>query len=111
VKLLLQFIAFVCLGPQGQRVPPANMFGKRKSYFAGKHAFITGGSEGIGFALAEELIREGAKVTILARTQSKLDAAAAKLRDVKNGPESAQLGDKVFAISGDVTEFQQVGEC
>jgi NAD(P)-dependent dehydrogenase (short-subunit alcohol dehydrogenase family) len=41
----------------------------------GRVAVVTGGSEGIGKAAAAILAEEGAKVVILARTQSKLDAA------------------------------------
>lgn len=46
---------------------------------AGKHCFITGGSTGLGKALAIELIKKGANVTIVARRQSELDKAAKEL--------------------------------
>ena len=39
-------------------------------------ALITGASGGIGAATARELAAAGAKVILLARTQSKLDAVA-----------------------------------
>lgn len=45
----------------------------------GKHCFITGGSTGLGKALAIELIKRGANVTIVARRQSELDKAAKEL--------------------------------
>jgi short-subunit dehydrogenase len=44
-------------------------------YYAGKHAFITGGSEGIGFALAKHLANLGCKVSICSRSAAKLEAA------------------------------------
>lgn len=41
----------------------------------GKHVFVTGGTQGLGLALAKKYAAQGAKVTIVARTQSALDAA------------------------------------
>jgi 3-dehydrosphinganine reductase len=43
--------------------------------YVGKHAVITGGSTGIGRAVALELASRGASVTLVARTKSKLEAA------------------------------------
>jgi NAD(P)-dependent dehydrogenase (short-subunit alcohol dehydrogenase family) len=45
------------------------------SQFAGKVAIVTGASSGMGLAAAQQLAKEGAKVVMVARTQSKLDAA------------------------------------
>jgi 3-oxoacyl-[acyl-carrier protein] reductase len=46
---------------------------------AGKIALVTGGSRGIGFAIARALGRQGARVAITSRTPSELEAARAKL--------------------------------
>ena len=45
----------------------------------GKGVVVTGGSRGIGFAIAEAFAAEGANVSICGRTQSSLDAAKEKL--------------------------------
>ena len=61
-----------------------------------KIAVITGGSRGIGLAIAEGYLREGASVVIASRKQDALDAAAADLRQKTNGtvlPVAAHTGD------------------
>ena len=42
----------------------------------GKHAIVTGGSRGIGKAIARELAREGVDVAIVARNKGDLEATA-----------------------------------
>src|SRR5215468_3850781 len=81
---------------------------------AGRRAVVTGGSKGIGKAIAAELIAEGAAVVICSRHQDELDAAAVEL--VKQMPDgSAGFGrgggagaSMVRAMPCDVTEPQQV---
>ncbi|MBO0748358.1 MAG: SDR family oxidoreductase, partial [Acidimicrobiaceae bacterium] len=46
---------------------------------SGKRAVVTGGSRGIGLAVAKKLIAEGARVAILARTPERLKAAAEEI--------------------------------
>lgn len=46
---------------------------------SGKTAVISGGSDGIGLAIAACFVAEGAKTWICGRSQEKLDAAAAKI--------------------------------
>lgn len=45
-----------------------------------KTAFISGSTQGIGFAIAHQLLKEGASVIINGRIQQKLDAAIERLR-------------------------------
>lgn len=64
--------------------------------FQGIHALITGGSHGLGLALARELGRRGARVTIVARDAAALTDAAAGLQadGVDARAIAADLGDK-----------------
>lgn len=54
-------------------------------YFAGKHALITGGSSGIGLAIAHRLVDMGAGVTLVARRAEPLQSAATALSARRNG--------------------------
>lgn len=47
---------------------------------AGQTALITGASRGIGLAIAERFVDEGAEVVLVSRKQDQLDEAAAQLR-------------------------------
>ncbi|MFE3105249.1 SDR family oxidoreductase [Nocardia tengchongensis] len=58
--------------------------------FADRIAVVTGASRGIGFAVAQRLVHEGARVVITARKPDALDQAVAKL----GGPS------KAFAVAG-----------
>jgi NAD(P)-dependent dehydrogenase (short-subunit alcohol dehydrogenase family) len=66
----------------------------------GKHAIVTGGSLGIGKAIARELAREGADVAIVARSKERLEATAREL--------SSETGRRVIALRTDVTNREQV---
>ncbi|MEV0162446.1 gluconate 5-dehydrogenase [Nonomuraea fuscirosea] len=62
----------------------------------GRRALVTGGSSGIGYAIAEAIGRAGAEVVVVARRQAELDQAVARLRDhgVTASAISADLGDR-----------------
>ncbi len=47
---------------------------------AGRRALVTGGSKGLGLAIARELVREGVHVAICSRNEEEVEAAAAQLR-------------------------------
>ena len=81
------------------------MLWSRKRSFTGSRVVITGGSTGIGFALAQQLVIKEAHVTIIARTKSRLDNAVADLR------KRAKARDKDVDIRGfpaDTTDASQV---
>jgi 3-oxoacyl-[acyl-carrier protein] reductase len=61
----------------------------------GRRALVTGGSKGLGAAIARELVGEGARVAICARNEAEVVAAAEEI-----GAEHAQ--------SADVTDPEQV---
>ena len=49
-------------------------------FLEGAHAIVTGGSRGIGAAVASELVTRGARVTIMGRDRESLDRRAAEMR-------------------------------
>jgi len=53
--------------------------------FAQKVAIVTGGTSGIGLAVAEELLSQGARVIITGRGRDKLDSAVAVLGEGAEG--------------------------
>jgi NAD(P)-dependent dehydrogenase (short-subunit alcohol dehydrogenase family) len=69
---------------------------------AGKTAIVTGGSRGIGKAIARELAREGVRVAIVARDATALDAAAAEI--------TAETASEVIAIAADTGSDVSVRE-
>ncbi|XP_043723015.1 3-dehydrosphinganine reductase TSC10A-like [Telopea speciosissima] len=66
----------------------------------GRHVFITGGSSGIGLALAQQAASEGARVSILARNLDKLEEARNSIR--------LSTGIDVSIFSADVRDYEAV---
>jgi 3-oxoacyl-[acyl-carrier protein] reductase len=50
-----------------------------------KTALITGGSKGIGYGVAEVLIKQGINVAVTSRSQESADEAAASLNQIREG--------------------------
>lgn len=67
---------------------------------AGRTAFVTGGSKGIGEAIAEALVGCGANVGVMARGKEELEGAVAAL--------NAKDGGRALALQGDVSSYDQV---
>jgi|GEM_PF-383556 len=67
---------------------------------AGQRVLITGGSSGIGLAVAEALAQEGAEVALLARNELGLAAAKRKL---------AETGAEAVTMVADVTDREGLG--
>ncbi len=65
----------------------------------GRGVLITGGSKGLGAALAEELARAGARVAIVARGSDDLERVAARIR---------AAGFEAHAVPGDVGDKRAV---
>ncbi|HEU5252946.1 MAG TPA: SDR family NAD(P)-dependent oxidoreductase [Solirubrobacterales bacterium] len=65
----------------------------RERPLPGQRVLVTGGSSGIGLAVAEGLVREGARVAILARNE--LGLAAAKRRLTEQGGDAVTVAADV----------------
>lgn len=72
---------------------------KRRYDFAGKVAVVTGGSRGLGLALARELARRGARLALCARDEAELEDARRELQGA---------GADVFVAPCDVSNQDDV---
>jgi 3-dehydrosphinganine reductase len=85
------------------------------SSFEGKKAFITGGSSGIGKALAEELARQGAHVWIAARREAVLEQALVDIHKAARSPDqnfgylTLDVGDAEAVNAGAKTVLEGLG--
>lgn len=89
--LALLLILYLIVRPRPVKIPIKN-----------RHVFITGGSSGIGLALAHQAASEGARVSILARSVDKLEEA-------KNNIQLS-TGIDVSIFSADVRDYDAVSK-
>lgn len=61
-------------------------------------AYITGGSKGIGYGIAEAILHQGGKVAITSRSLKNAEAAASSLSSVTNNTE-------ILPLESDVRDF------
>jgi NAD(P)-dependent dehydrogenase (short-subunit alcohol dehydrogenase family)/uncharacterized protein YbbK (DUF523 family) len=76
---------------------PAQRLGQNSSmdlHLNGKVVLITGGTDGLGAALADRLVEEGARVAVCGRDSGRLAAAEQRLRDA---------GGDALVVQADVT--------
>lgn len=64
----------------------------------GKKAVITGGGQGIGFAIAQAFVQEGAQVALTGRSLEKLQDA------------QKRLGKETFVLSTDITKLSDLDQ-
>ena len=67
----------------------------------GKTAFISGSTQGIGFAIAENLLKEGASVVINGRSEAKVADAVQRLKDLFPG-------ENVSGLAADFSKVEEV---
>ncbi|KAG5554751.1 hypothetical protein RHGRI_012341 [Rhododendron griersonianum] len=86
---LLLFLLHLILRPRPVKIPIKD-----------RHVFITGGSSGIGLAMAHQAASQGARVSILARGRDKLEEAQRAIR--------LATGIDVAVFSADARDFEAV---
>jgi NAD(P)-dependent dehydrogenase (short-subunit alcohol dehydrogenase family) len=67
--------------------------------FSGKNVFVFGGTSGINLGIAKQFAKAGASVAVASRSQDKVDAAVAELKD---------LGSDAHGYSLDVRDVEAV---
>src|ERR1700710_1877997 len=77
--------------------------------FAGSTAVVTGGSKGMGLAIAETLAAEGASVAVMARGRGALDAAVASLREA-GAPDAVGISVDMSDATSIADGFAAVAE-
>ncbi|MBF4630944.1 SDR family oxidoreductase [Clavibacter michiganensis subsp. phaseoli] len=70
----------------------------------GRTAFVSGSTEGIGYAIASALTAEGVRVTVNGRDAARVEAAVARLREEHPGSDPAGLVAD-FADAGQVAHL------
>ncbi len=77
--------------------------------FTGSKAVVTGGSKGMGLAIAQTLAAEGASVAVMARGRAALDAAVETLRQA-GAPEAVGISVDMADAASITAGFTAVSE-
>ncbi|KAL5097328.1 hypothetical protein RYX36_001655 [Vicia faba] len=89
LPLILLPILYFIVRPRPVKIPIVN-----------RHVFITGGSSGIGLALAHRAAADGARVSIMARSLTKLEEAKSSIKHA--------TGIEVAVFAADVRDYDAV---
>ncbi|MBN2354364.1 MAG: SDR family oxidoreductase [Spirochaetales bacterium] len=81
---------------------------KIKNY-EGKSVFLTGGSEGIGLALAQAFAKEGAHVVLFSRSEDKLKKAVAATEKVKKNT-AQRIGSYKLDVTNEASVKKVLGD-
>jgi citronellol/citronellal dehydrogenase len=74
----------------------------------GRTAFISGGSRGIGLAIARELAKDGANIALIAKTDKPHPKLPGRIHDAAK--ELEELGAEVIPVVGDIRDEAQVAD-
>src|SRR5580704_13263172 len=92
------------IDPERAAFPPS--VGKTPMTLAGKTLFISGGSRGIGLAIALRAARDGANVTLIAKTAEPHPALEGTVYTAAAQIEAA--GGRALPVVGDIRDEAQV---
>jgi 3-dehydrosphinganine reductase len=77
----------------------------KKGFFLKKNVLVTGGSSGIGLAIAKNLVSNGANIWILARRPDQLEIARQEIEGLRMDPNQI-----IEVISADVVDFDEIAQ-
>ena len=87
---------------QNTRIPGDSANYTGAGALVGQHALVTGGSEGIGYGIAERLLDAGATVSLAARRPEVLDAAVERLQ------MRCEAADRVSGVVADISDADSI---
>ncbi|CDJ59529.1 oxidoreductase, putative [Eimeria maxima] len=107
--IILLYVAQLFLSRSARLSNPELADAKAPFSLKGRHVLITGGSKGIGYAIAREAVKKGAKlVTLVARDASALQEAQNKCVEIA---DELGLAVTVQTVSADLVDPTAAIEC